>query len=1301
MINITALDSYKSLRIFNTAGKTVAKAMEKLSTGFRINSAADDAAGVSVSEKLTFTLRGIKQSIKNIENAVSVLQVAESGYNTITNLLNRARVLAIQASNDTYTAEDRQNLHEDFWKCIQEIYDVSNKVEYNGKKIFGDPNYAFFKRQPTILNAAPLYTISETFTTPTPTTEQRGTVINQTRSITDRAKLGETEFDTFTPIGYQQTYSPTLTNDNIYNIGSQDAPITLGNSVTPAAIAVKKDDVNSTATAGIYQTQSIASTLNSIYYSETFSRGYGQEITQAVWNVGDTLNIDGAGFLNNSVRVFNKSTSTVLSEWDGITGDYEVDYINGTITIKDTTFIENNNTLRIEYWRAGDDIITTANNFIKDTVKVQYSTDNGTTWTNATFDELIDDTNTITLTNTPIGNLGKITPEQGFLYRATYVKTGTNTIALNETPDTDTIKINIGGSFYSAGSAAFGTNTWKYDSGTNSIIIDPGLLDDGNRSINISYVKKDTNIIALTNMPETYSGAIGVQIGGTTRSAGTAAFGTNTWKYDSDTNSIIIDPGLLDDANTTIKIRYIESGSNTNIYDFGVNPYITDGMSLRVDGGARLVKDTSFEIVGNQINLIGSGRLIVNSSDFSAASPQRTFSLKYFTDSSQYNNIVFTNTPLDIFSADNMKLGSEIVKLNSAALTYNTHYLINNDSAVDLSNGVETAKNIYAGDTIVLEYIDASKIQSKDTASAGPGEIFFNTDINCVQINAQNSFLIDSLIFSGYTAGTDYEFYNSDGVYAEGVIFYQDKLKGNVTGLQLKYLLGHDNEVTLDYTPLDYDADPNLAGSEKISKNGVLLTPGTDYIFTAPNKIKLLGDKILTKSTDVLTMQYLRASNPKGHDNVLGTADDNEDENIFTLTNVDGVVVSNSLKVYVDGVLQTEGVNYNFDNVNNKIIFVNDRTNGLAGRYNQVKIDYQDSANPNKITLSKNIIDYDGDTNNSAAGSELVYIDIDNNGSYTLGTDVELTQGTHYNLANNNTAIQFTNDGLIRIGDYGNPYVNVDYLYYDASYNSIEINLTANLKAQFGNILPNSEKIYADLNYNGILDPATELLTANVDYTLDYNTNTLRFADYLLKGKQKINIQFIQDAKNTAAGGLGYDENTFQLSKTPLNYNGAARVWLNGAELTINSDFIVDYNNNQIILTGAGLVGCYASTNANDATDDTAHTIKVSYIAEDIFEFAKLTGAFTNPSPNPGVAGLINVNAVGTYSGFPGIVWDADSLTFSQYSIKVEVNDGSGWRVITRDENNGWDYIKTAVDNTRYWTNPITGLNYFSAIDLY
>ena len=130
--NITALNTYRQLSI-NEANQS--KSMAKLSSGLRINSAADDAAGLAISEKMKGQMRGLEQASRNAQDGTSMIQTAEGALSQTTDILQRMRELAVQSSNDTNTDQDRQNIQSEVGQLETEIDRIGNTTQFNTKNL--------------------------------------------------------------------------------------------------------------------------------------------------------------------------------------------------------------------------------------------------------------------------------------------------------------------------------------------------------------------------------------------------------------------------------------------------------------------------------------------------------------------------------------------------------------------------------------------------------------------------------------------------------------------------------------------------------------------------------------------------------------------------------------------------------------------------------------------------------------------------------------------------------------------------------------------------------------------------------------------------------------------------------------------------------------------------------------------------------------------------------------------------------------------------------------------------------------
>ena len=130
--NMNALNAHRNMGVNNTAA---GKSMEKLSSGLRINRAGDDAAGLAISEKMRGQIRGLTQASRNSADGISMIQTAEGALNETTNILQRMRELAVQASNDTNTINDRNEIQKEIDALTQEVDRIANNTEFNTQKL--------------------------------------------------------------------------------------------------------------------------------------------------------------------------------------------------------------------------------------------------------------------------------------------------------------------------------------------------------------------------------------------------------------------------------------------------------------------------------------------------------------------------------------------------------------------------------------------------------------------------------------------------------------------------------------------------------------------------------------------------------------------------------------------------------------------------------------------------------------------------------------------------------------------------------------------------------------------------------------------------------------------------------------------------------------------------------------------------------------------------------------------------------------------------------------------------------------
>ena len=138
--NISSLESQKNL---TSSQKRLQQSFQRLSSGFRINTAADDAAGMAVSESMRAQIRSYHVAERNANNAISMTQTAEAGLNQISSILIRMRELAVQSANGDLTSTDRGYLDTEFQLLKNEIVRLAETTEFNGKELLAGTTTTF------------------------------------------------------------------------------------------------------------------------------------------------------------------------------------------------------------------------------------------------------------------------------------------------------------------------------------------------------------------------------------------------------------------------------------------------------------------------------------------------------------------------------------------------------------------------------------------------------------------------------------------------------------------------------------------------------------------------------------------------------------------------------------------------------------------------------------------------------------------------------------------------------------------------------------------------------------------------------------------------------------------------------------------------------------------------------------------------------------------------------------------------------------------------------------------------------
>lgn len=131
--NLNAMNAIRNMNLNTTSNQV---SMQRLSSGLRVNSAKDDAAGLAISEKMRAQIRGLNQASRNSQDGISLAQTAEGTLNEVHSMLQRMRELAVQAANDTNDKTNKEKLNEEYSKLTDEIATICAQAKFNGQELF-------------------------------------------------------------------------------------------------------------------------------------------------------------------------------------------------------------------------------------------------------------------------------------------------------------------------------------------------------------------------------------------------------------------------------------------------------------------------------------------------------------------------------------------------------------------------------------------------------------------------------------------------------------------------------------------------------------------------------------------------------------------------------------------------------------------------------------------------------------------------------------------------------------------------------------------------------------------------------------------------------------------------------------------------------------------------------------------------------------------------------------------------------------------------------------------------------------
>jgi len=316
--NVASLNAQRNL---NSSQNSLQTSLQRLSSGMRINSAADDAAGLGIADRMTSQVRGLNQAVRNANDGISLSQTAEGALQETTNILQRMRELSIQSANDSNSSSDRGNLQKEVSQLQQELNRISSTTQFNGKQLL-DGTF-----------------IAQKF--------QVGSNANETINITvgnaSSAAMGAHKVETTGTNSNAQaanatpfTVNTTLTTENLTIVGDSGSSLVNVNAGDTAKQVAASVNAASSATGveATAVTKATISTVAAVAQSFTLSGNGGTSVaiaytiasTTDVTNLADAINAK-AGTTGITAELSSDRASVTLTNNDG--EDISIDNYTG------------------------------------------------------------------------------------------------------------------------------------------------------------------------------------------------------------------------------------------------------------------------------------------------------------------------------------------------------------------------------------------------------------------------------------------------------------------------------------------------------------------------------------------------------------------------------------------------------------------------------------------------------------------------------------------------------------------------------------------------------------------------------------------------------------------------------------------------------------------------------------------------------------------------------------------------------------------------------------------------------------
>lgn len=307
--NMAALNTYRQLSANNT---NTSKSLEKLSSGLRINRAGDDAAGLAISEKMRGQIRGLDQASRNAQDSISMIQTAEGALNETHSILQRMRELAVQASSDTNTTSDRNEIQKEINSLTDEIDRIANTTEFNTQKLLDGTKKGLVEATASEASIQ-LNTKAEiTLSSATATDIATSATITITRTNAATTSFDSNEFTVGDPSGLSVTLTDADTieweaGNNIELSGSL-LSLGVGESIT---ISVKAAVAANTDVSDAFSMQIGANSGQNILLGINSMKAYDIGVRQAD---GGALDVSDYESATAAITTINNAIETVSAE---------------------------------------------------------------------------------------------------------------------------------------------------------------------------------------------------------------------------------------------------------------------------------------------------------------------------------------------------------------------------------------------------------------------------------------------------------------------------------------------------------------------------------------------------------------------------------------------------------------------------------------------------------------------------------------------------------------------------------------------------------------------------------------------------------------------------------------------------------------------------------------------------------------------------------------------------------------------------------------------------------------------------